>query len=113
MTAGKLNRTNWILTVRKGLAAAINAVTTYFLEGELGYTTDTKQLYISDGSDQLRVVTTDSSENAGVDGVFTISGIPYTSDDPSNIFIGVDAGIVNNPDGATNGQDNFFFGSGA
>jgi len=49
--------------VKKGTAAAIAAATTFLVEGELLYATDTKQVYVCDGTNKLRVPTTDTSGN--------------------------------------------------
>lgn len=46
----KLNNENFTLIARQGLAANIRAAITYSSKGELAYTTDTKEFYISDGT---------------------------------------------------------------
>ena len=46
----KLNKTNFVLRVKRGLRATVYAVANYPLEGELGYTTDGKRLYIGNAS---------------------------------------------------------------
>lgn len=49
----KLNNTNFTLVVRQGTATNLALSTTYFSQGELAYTTDTKQLFISDGTNKI------------------------------------------------------------
>jgi hypothetical protein len=46
----KLNNRNWTLLFRRGTYATLVSSTTYFTQGEPAYTTDSKQLYITDGS---------------------------------------------------------------
>lgn len=46
----KLNKTNFRLQVRRGTRATLNVVSNYFEQGELGYTTDTKHLFVGDAS---------------------------------------------------------------
>ena len=55
--ANKLNKTNWSIQLKQGLAANINAVATTLqaIIGEPHYTTDTKMLYIFDGTSNLPV----------------------------------------------------------
>jgi len=52
-----LNKTYWTLQMKTGLAASINALATVytFIVGELAYTTDTKKLYVFDGTANRRV----------------------------------------------------------
>lgn len=54
----KLNFSDFTLRVRRGLTAAIALATTYSQAGELGYTTDEKTLYVSDGTSFRQVATT-------------------------------------------------------
>ena len=50
-----LNKTSWTIQLRKGLAANLAKVTTYLLEGEIVYVTDTKKVWIGDGTWKYRV----------------------------------------------------------
>lgn len=57
-----LNKTPFTIKVRRGTVAQITASPApYQLEGELAYATDTEQLYISNGTEFLRVVTADDA----------------------------------------------------
>lgn len=62
----QLNDTSFTLRARRGTAANLALSTTYLVEGEFAYTTDTKQLNIGDGTNKLRVPTCDSSGNLGI-----------------------------------------------
>ena len=46
----KLNKTNFVIKLKRGLRSSLLVVTNYFLQGELVYTTDTKHLFIADAS---------------------------------------------------------------
>jgi hypothetical protein len=52
--------------LKKGTAANIAAATTFLVEGELLYATDTKQVYACDGTNKLRVPTCDTAGNIKV-----------------------------------------------
>lgn len=54
----KLNKTPITILVRRGLTANVKAATTYSAQGELGYTTDDKCLYASDGTIFRQIATT-------------------------------------------------------
>lgn len=62
----KLNNQSFTIRVRRGLTATVNAATTCWKEGELGYTTDTKQLYVSDGTSALPVPIEDANADLTV-----------------------------------------------
>jgi len=57
----KLNKTNFQIRFKRGLAANIRAYATEVLglQGEPHYTTDTKRLYIHDGTGNVAVPTLD------------------------------------------------------
>lgn len=59
----KLNKTNFQIRFKRGLAANVNTDATKYLavEGEPHWTTDTKQLYIFDGTQNLWIPVADSS----------------------------------------------------
>ncbi len=46
----KLNKTNFVIKLKRGLRSNLLVVTNYFLQGELVYTTDTKHLFVADAS---------------------------------------------------------------
>lgn len=46
----KLNKTNFVIKLKRGLRSNLLVVTNYFLQGELVYTTDTKHLFIADAN---------------------------------------------------------------
>lgn len=46
----KLNKTNFVIKLKRGLRSNLLVVTNYFLQGEVLYTTDTKHLFIADAS---------------------------------------------------------------
>lgn len=46
----KLNKVDFTLRLRRGLRARIERTDQYHLQGEPGYATDTKDLFISDGT---------------------------------------------------------------
>jgi hypothetical protein len=46
----KLNKTDFNLRVRRGTRANVYLVANYPLQGELGYTTDDKHLYVGNAS---------------------------------------------------------------
>ena len=73
MTQRKLGGTDYQLALKKGLAANINATATKALavEGEPHYTTDTKQLYIFDGTENKEVITLPAASDSGFTGSFT------------------------------------------
>jgi hypothetical protein len=54
---GNLNRSTFSIKFKQGLAADINSLVTRLsaLLGEPHYTTDTKRIYIFDGSNNVRV----------------------------------------------------------
>ena len=64
----KLNKTPLQIRAKRGTEAQIIATSPapYQLEGEIAYATDTKQYYISDGTQFLRVVTADTDGNVGI-----------------------------------------------
>lgn len=75
MPAPLLNKTPFTLRIRRGLASAIRAATTYFVDGEPGWTTDTKQLYVSSGTFQHKVVTLDANDRVPYDLTFSTNAL--------------------------------------
>lgn len=45
-----LNKTPFDIVVRTGLSSSVFSIFRFWKEGQLGYTTDTKNLYIADNS---------------------------------------------------------------
>lgn len=61
----QLNKTPFTIQVRRGLRSALLATTSYFFEGELAFTTDTKQLFVGDSN--YRAVPVQTLDMAVVD----------------------------------------------
>ena len=55
----KLNNQPFTIRVRRGTRSNIQKTSTYSVEGELAYTTNTKNLFVSDGSIFQPVLTLD------------------------------------------------------
>lgn len=69
----KLNKTSFVLRLRRGLA--IMLATAFGDEGEPAYTTDTKQVYICDGTNFLHVPTMNVSNQYASDFEFSATGL--------------------------------------
>jgi len=51
----RFNDTSFVLLLKQGLYANLIKLTTLLLPGEMVYTTDTRQLFVSDGTNQMLV----------------------------------------------------------
>ena len=69
----KLNNNSVIIKIKSGLKAVINATATKALAslGEFHYCTDTKELFIFNGTENVLAPTLETAEQTGLNGTFT------------------------------------------
>jgi len=69
----KLNNNSVIIKIKSGLKAVINATATKALAslGEFHYCTDTKELFIFNGTENVLAPTLETAEQTGFNGTFT------------------------------------------
>ena len=81
----KMNRTNIPIVIRQGLEADVLASDNYVLEGELGYTTDTRKLYIGNASNVYELLAV-SNPYVAKTGAYTLTNSDYTVDCTSGTY---------------------------
>ena len=89
MAYKKLHNTDYVIQVKHGASANIadTATVNSAVEGEPAWTTDTKQLYMFDGTQFVKVLTCDSSGHVA-DGTYTV-GLGLTTDGTITIQNGI------------------------
>ena len=74
----QINNQNFTMRIMRGLRANLLKVANYFLEGELIYTTNTKHVFISDGSVPNPIQTLDMAVCNNDEIIINLDEIVYT-----------------------------------